>query len=443
MSAIEFSQYAIVTLIIALLVVPIRYAYFILLILPLFDASGPGFASASQVGVLNALKVLIAPAIIISRLKGLPFKALFRKGNGAFYAFIALIIYASIAIIWSPWKLSAFKMMGYLVGHIFWFAVIVHGWLSECINSRLLMGVFLTAIAAGIVQSYILEPSFGVYRFTPQRFTAFLSPQYYAAFLVFLTAILGLNFHKNRFFRNFVVLCMALIVIVRTGSRYSFIAMIFVVLLFLLSRIEYSRTTFVAIASVYALTLLAFTVLLAYSFGYAVSIPWIQETRIAELKYLLNDPEKIGTLAWRIGMYREAWSKIAKGDLRELLFGYGTSSAADVALGIDPRYTRVAIDANRVMHNEFLRGLYEWGIVGLALLAYIVLYLLIVAIRLSFKGSYSLLSVFPLLMIGLTIENVLASAGTGWGAGVALILGMVYAKWLKCCYAEGELTLCI
>ena len=138
-------------------------------------------------------------------------------------------------------------------------------------------------------------------------------------------------------------------------------------------------------------------------------------------------------------MYRETWSEITAGDLRELLFGRGTSSAADVALRIDPRYTRVAIDANRVMHNEFLRGLYEWGIVGLALLAYIILRLLIVAIRLSFKGNYSLLSVFPLLMLGLTIENVLASTGTGWGAGAALILGMVYAKWLKCCYAEGSL----
>ncbi len=434
MSSLEFSQYAIVILLTMLFIVPVRYAWFIILILPMFDASGRSFASAGQVGILNALKIMVAPAIMIFRLKSRPLKVLFQIGkNSALFAFGFLLLYASVATLWSPWKLSAIKMIGYLVGHILWFSVLLWGWMSGRLNLRIIKIVFVTAVGLGILQSYILESSFGVYRWEAQRFTAFLSPQYYAAYIVFLVAILVFRMRSQRFIGKLTLLGIALIVVILTGSRYSFVSIIFVILLFFLSLLRSYRLKIYGFLVLYLFIVGVIVISLANLMGYSASMSWLQKTRIAELRYVLSNPEEIGTLAWRIGMYKGVWMAISQTERSKILIGHGTSSAARIAIRVDPeRYSSKTVDANRVVHNEFLRALYEWGVVGLLILLYIVLYIIASSVVFIYKKEdYTMLSALPLLLSGLAIENILASAGSAWGVGIMLLLSMVYSDSLK------------
>ena len=99
-------------------------------------------------------------------------------------------------------------------------------------------------------------------------------------------------------------------------------------------------------------------------------------------------------------------------------------------LNHDPdHYDRDGIDANRVLHSEFLRALYEWGILGLGLLlAFLITTTAgfvkkITADRggaaLAFAGA------LPSIVMGLAIENILAGAASAGGVGI--LLAMTFA----------------
>lgn len=434
MDALVFSQYAIFALLIALMILPVRYAYFALLLLGFFDASGPGFASASTVGVANALKVVAAPAVMLIRLRFTPLRMLLHgRGKGAFYAFLLLILYAGLAILWSNWKLSGLKLIGYLLGHLLWFAVIAYGWLSGRIGRKILGRLLATAVVLGFVQSYIVEPVFGVYQFEGQRFTAFLSPQYYAAFLVFITSVLV--FVRGRLVIGMVLLGVILGVVVATGSRYSFLGLLFVAGCFLAANLRDTRSRYNAMVAVWSVTMAVGFLMLLSAFGYGLPLGRLsQHTRIGELQYVITNPEKIGTLAWRLAIYKETIEQISMANLSQIVFGHGTASGAEVALIADPvRYRMESIDANRVIHNEFLRALYEWGLVGVALLAFLITFIVVSSIKPTIAGrslsGYALFAALPMLVLSLSIENVLASAGSSWGVGFALVLGAAYAEW--------------
>jgi len=427
MNALEISRYSIVVLFVILFFLPKRYAFFVLLLLSLFDASGPNFASASNVGILNAIKVLGAPMVLTMRLKGNPIRLLKRYRSLPLNAFLLITIYAALALIWSSWKLSGLKMVGYLLGHLVWFLVITYGLVNGYLNRKLLIGVLLIAFVAGFAQSYVLEPSFGIYPFTPQRFTAFLSPQYYSAFLVFMACAIVFGFRKVLLIQDSFILVLVLVVVTMTGSRYSFVSLLFTIMLFFLDKfIRHRSASFMIIWFIVMLVIIGTMLVSFLNFT-----PFLERTRIKELGYLFTNPEEIKTLKWRIHMYRETISHITASNFFELLFGHGTSSGAEVALAAEPWRGSVTIDANRVIHNEFLRSIYEWGIIGFILLICTFMSLAWIALKGVFQGDYLLFSSFPLLFSGLAIENILASAGGGYGVGLALVLSMAYAKHIS------------
>ncbi len=430
MNALEVSRYSIVVLVVSLLFLPKRYAFFVLLLLSLFDASGPKFASASNVGILNAIKILGAPVVLIMRFKGGPFIILNKYKIFPLNVFVLMIIYAALALIWSSWKLSGLKMIGYLLGHLVWFLVIAYGLINGYLSRKLLIGVLFIAFLAGFAQSYVFEPSFGVYLFMPQRFTAFVSPQYYSAFLVFMACAIVFGFRKTPPIQNSFILGLVLATVIMTGSRYSFVSLLFAIFLFVLDKLITPRYRFASFIAMWFVAIMVITGTMLASF--LNFTPSIEGVRIGELRYLFTNPEEIGTLAWRIHMYQETISHITASNFFELLFGHGTSSGAEVALATDSlRYSPVTIDANRVIHNELLRSLYEWGIVGFTLLVCILTSLALAAFKEVRQGHYLLFSSFPMLLSGLVIENVLASAGGAYGAGIALVLSMAYAKHIS------------
>lgn len=71
-----------------------------------------------------------------------------------------------------------------------------------------------------------------------------------------------------------------------------------------------------------------------------------------------------------------------------------------------------SVDPNRALHDEFLRSLYEWGLVGLFSLTLF----LFQAFRLGLSNAlvqgspqgWAFLAIFVPLMISLTVKNFLA-----------------------------------
>jgi O-antigen ligase len=167
--------------------------------------------------------------------------------------------------------------------------------------------------------------------------------------------------------------------------------------------------------------------------GVATLASYLPYNRIDQLVNAASDDgdvEDVGTLAWRLGIYEDIFESLERRTGRELIVGSGTSSGAALMLNHDPdHYDREGIDANRVLHSEFLRALYEWGILGLGLLiAFLVAtttgFLKKIATdrggpALAFAGA------LPSIVMGLAIENVLAGAASAGGVGI--LLAMSYA----------------
>jgi O-antigen ligase len=168
--------------------------------------------------------------------------------------------------------------------------------------------------------------------------------------------------------------------------------------------------------------------------GIGILVAYLPENRIDELVGAVagNDEtvEEVGTLAWRLGIYADIFEHLEKRSGPELFFGSGTSSGAALMLNHDPdHYDREGIDANRVLHSEFLRALYEWGIPGFVLLlAFVIATTTGFVKKIAAEGGGPALAfagALPSIVLGLATENMLASAASAGGVGI--LLAMTFA----------------
>jgi O-antigen ligase len=160
------------------------------------------------------------------------------------------------------------------------------------------------------------------------------------------------------------------------------------------------------------------------------------DNRIFALRHLVShgrlNPDAIGTFEWRLGAYHTALDQIRTRPLIEDVFGSGTSSAAQAVVTFNPTaFPADTIDANRAIHNEFLRTFYEWGAIGSLL--FLAFWIVLIAgfartIRsLGIRATQTFWGLLPTLMLGLLLENVLAGSGTPVGTGFALVIAFTAA----------------
>lgn len=423
-------------------IAPIRFAYVVLVSLAFFDASGPQFASASSLGLANAFKVLLAPLILSIRLRGAPLLFLLHIGrrSGQVWLFVFLTLFASLAVLWSPEFLSlgAIKGAAYLWGYLVWFAVLSYGWFTGRVGLNLLFNLWGVGLLLGIVQTLFFGAIFGKGLYEEHlRFTAFTSPQSYAAFYVYLLALFLFLKRRFSFISLFVLLC-TFALIVLTGSRYSLVTAIWVTSAWALYYLRSAFSLGKALKRFYSIMLF---VLMALA-SLPILGPFLGSTRVAELFEKSWEVSEVGTFAWRIGMWSEAWRQIEEFSLGELVWGRGTAAGALVALRYDPlRYEEDTIDANRVMHNEFLRALYEWGIIGFSLFLTFILGLSVLAVKWLIAGQdmgFFLLAILGPLMVGISIENILAASGSPVGIGISLALAYLWYKKNVSIYAHPQ-----
>jgi O-antigen ligase len=115
---------------------------------------------------------------------------------------------------------------------------------------------------------------------------------------------------------------------------------------------------------------------------------------------------------------------INAGSVGQLLFGHGTSNGRMVS---GPLSKGIG-DPNRAVHNEWLRIMYEWGLLG------IILWLLFIGslmqyayqgLSLDRAGFCKPLFVYlPAFCIGVSGENIIAGAGHAENIGLLLVIGL-------------------
>lgn len=403
-------------------VLPLRWAFVCMILASHLDITTASFTSSSSIGFENSIRIVALPTILLLRTRFRPLKD-FDWGL-PHKLWIALILYAGIASFWSEFPLSAVKMVIYLMIYLIIYMIFLDGWRNGLIDARSVKIATLAVLALAVVQTYVL----GNYAGTEDRLTSFSTPQYFAAYLLAVLAIL--LFSGEGGLLHGVCCASVVLAIVLSGSRYIFVSMIALGAIAAFRPSARSRKG-PAFKSILVRSALIGTVAVI---GTAALIKYFPTSRVDELLEVTNTRdaaiEDIGTLAWRLGIYSEIMDQLKARSPRQFFFGSGTSSGAGLMLDFQPSlYVESGVDGvdgNRVLHSEFLRSLYEWGIPGIAILSlFVVCVCAAFARKLAVEGpgsSLAFLGVFPSIVFGLAIENLLAGAGSAAGIGIVLAL---------------------
>jgi hypothetical protein len=387
------------------------------------DITSLTFNSATAVGFENTIRIAGLPALLLLRTGFAPLRemtwALPQK------IWLGLIAYAAIAGFWGGFPLSAIKMVAYLVAYFVLYLVFCSAWCEHWLDIGLVRLMAWSVIALAVLQTFVLGDEWGGLE---ERFTSFSAPQYFAAFLVAVLAILMFSGARGWF--HYATCGGLMAAIVLSGSRYVFVSM---VALAVIGCFQLASGRHGSLRWRPNLRKMLLTLGIAAA-GIGILVAYLPYNRIDELVGAVSEDdatvEDVGTFAWRLGIYEDVLEHLEKRTGPELFLGSGTSSGAALMLNHDPdHYDREGIDANRVLHSEFLRALYEWGIPGLGLLlAFVIATTAGFVQKIAAEGGGTALAfagALPSIVLGLAIENMLASAASAGGVGI--LLAMTFA----------------
>jgi hypothetical protein len=410
---------------------PLRWAIITWLIMGNLDMTGGSVAASESLGWMNAGKGVLLPLYLLGRIRKVPSEI--ATGLPA-RLWIGLVLYASVASVWSPFPVAAGKIVGNMVGILLTFMALEKAARRNILNAPALLVLVTASLALGAAQTVF----FNAYGFDgvgrPVRLSSFVTAQQYASFLVAFLAIALWHPHFKPVPRTFLVLGSSLALILN-GSRTWFAGALMVVAVYLWQ----SHAARLAYAS-FGLGTITLGALLAFNlqengdkaFAYTSS-------RIAATASALitgeDTPERAGlaNLNFRLAVYDGTLKELRSANLAQLLIGHGTSSGGKVVLNVFPRaYKAGSLDPNRVLHNEWLRALYEWGIGGLSLVVGVMASLVWGLVRRyrdarSRVGSAIALSFAPAFLLAFSTENLIAGAGNAVTMGLALLVALSWA----------------
>lgn len=396
---------------------PLRWAFIAYLLLSTIDFPG----EKTAVGMLNTAKGLIVPLYLMWRLRDYSGH---RTPIAAPIAWMALIAYTGIAAFWSIFPLSALKMVGHMAGLLLICLVLARATKGGFLSTESIVPLILGSIALGGLRLF-LAPHWAD---EPDRFTSFTTAQGFAAFLssLFCFALC------SRAMRTSVRICMCSILMLAllfNGSRIWFAGILVAILLaFVIAEFRpWVKICGVGFATV-AVTLLVWE----RSALIGVLRDDAQSNRIAAAITALYEGDTtstgLGTLNFRRGIDAAGIARIEDSSVLELIFGHGTSNGAVITGSLYKSYSGYA-DPNRMMHDDWLRIFYEWGLVGFALWCTFVGSIALFAyegVRLDRNGNAAPLLVYlPAFLIAFAGENFLAGAGSAATNG--LLLSIAFA----------------
>jgi hypothetical protein len=403
---------------------PMRVALVAYLMLSVVDFN----TASAGIGAFNAIRGLICPCILLWRLRDF-------GGHGrivmAPIAWLMLIGYAAVASLWSLFGLSAIKLVGEMSGSFLICMVLLRaskgGFLTPKIALPVTVGILVIAI---IRTAYIqkagdvfAQVSGGMSGDTADRFTAFTTGQAFAALLVALYAIAVSSRTISSYVR--VLLCITLgTALIFNGSRLWLIGFVAASVVALLIS---SAETWVKIVSVGAM-LLALIGVVAAGPILINALQGEHQFRIAAAitaAYQGNEKDTgLGTVMLRRRLDARALEMIQTGSVLQLCFGHGTSNGRLVRGELNKGIG----DPNRAVHNEWLRIMYEWGLVGIILWVLFIASLAAYAYTGLKRDRYGfakpLFVYIPSFCIGVSGENIIAGAGHAENVGLLVVIGL-------------------
>jgi len=416
---------------------PPKWAVLAWLVMGNLDTTGAGQGSTATLGWINAVKGILLPLYLWWRMRGAP-SEISRTPPARLW--FALMAYAAVAGVWAPFPIAAAKLVGNMLGILFTVIVVEKAVRNGLLSSRSLVILVVSSLGLAIVQTYYYGGA--SYGFDgvgqPSRFSSFVAAQQYAAFLVaFLAVILWqreLRFHTRVGLS--LAVCLALLL---NGSRTWFLgaALVGVVYLFL----SFRR---VVVATAFGLATIALFVLLAANLQPSnTSVLDDSEGRIAAtLSALIGGNETshnigMANLSFRLSVYEGVLTELRAATPRELFLGHGTSTGGSVVMRVFPHsYHEDTLDPNRAIHDEWLRALYEWGIVGLIAMVG-VFATLVAGVIARYRdpatryGAIAVFSFLPAFLLAFSTENVLAGAGNAITMSMAIVIGMLWVNGSK------------
>ncbi len=399
---------------------PIRWSIVAYIMLSAVDF----FSGNTGIGIMNAMKGIGYPLVLLWRLKQY-------SGHGkvvlAPVAWLLLIIDAGLGSFWSLFPLSAAKLTVEMLGSFLICMAFMRatkgGYLTP---SSVLVPAAVGVLGLGILRSIFL-PTWGD---SADRFTGFTTAQAYASLLAALFAM-GLG-AKTLHSAVRWLLCVALFTaVVLDGSRIYVIGLILSTIMALL--VSYSRP-WIKMIGVASILLLLVGLVAEKDVLLKVISEGARMNRVADTINALYEGNMrstgVGTMIFRRNLYRRAFLELRESSLLQLTFGHGTSNGR-MLLGPSVR----SGDANRAVHNEWLRILYEWGGVGLGLwfvfIFSIIFYALTGVRRDRFGHARPLLIFIPAFLSGFSTENVLAGAGHAENIGFVLLAALAAVSHRK------------
>jgi O-antigen ligase len=416
---------------------PLRWSMLAWLVMGNLDTTGPSSSVTAAVGWMNASKGILLPLYLLWRLRS-------KIDNGApplpANLWMLFVLYATVASLWSPFPLAAAKLVGNLVGNFLTFVVLFKAVREELLGGREIKFLILASLGLGALQTfYYGGAAFGFDGADrPPRFSSFIGPQQYAAFLVAFLAIA--LWHKAFNFKTRVGLIAAIgLGLVLNGSRTWFLGATLVLLVYLAK----SFRKVVAIVTLVALSL-GFGVLLVLNFSaMGPDVLTNPSSRItATLNALVtgqDTPQNVGlsNLNFRLAIYGKVLEELRDAGAVNLLVGHGTSSGGTVVMRVFPKsYKPGELDPNRAIHDEWLRVLYEFGIIGSLLLLATLVTLVFELARRSERSSRriastALFSFLPAFLLAFSTENLIASAGNAVTMSLALMVALSWSPQLR------------
>jgi O-antigen ligase len=261
------------------------------------------------------------------------------------------------------------------------------------------------------------------------RFSTFVQPQGYAFFLcgMLILVLLGPRFGRAR---QAVLSAMIVAQLFLCGSRTYLVAAVVSLAIaffcYVMQNLSIRRTRVALLATNVALIALLLAVaLLLLAPDLAGSSRSLQAVALFAQGRSLSE---IGTYGFRLAIWDATWDGLSKSNALQAVFGHGTSSAIDITRQLAHYANETAIDGNRIFHNEYLRALYEWGVVGTFLLLAVLVLVFAHAMASVFRNhrtGYLGLCATLLMVVAFSTENVLALSGAPGGIAMLLILSQV------------------
>lgn len=401
------------------------------------DVASARQATGSGLGLRNLAVVAILPTV----LGGLALRAVpdLRSFSRLGLLFAALLTYASVATSWSQYPEAAIKQVAYLWSYGCLFLT-SRSLAILCRSAPVLGGAWCAAVGVLLASLQVLSFD-NVFGAVAHRFTSFVSPQSFGLSLAVSFGLLLYGSRKRLVDARIVTPVAAVVAVAAllNGGRQSFLT---IVLLAVASLVPMNGHT-TRQAAILPLALLLATAALTLGLRTAGPAPLrtlAQEHHAIDLLSFtsssLDKSGDSGTFRDRLKIYSALARRIADSTPSELLFGHGTSAAAVVIAADDVQYRGYdadTMDPNRTAHNEFLRSLYEWGLVGFCLFTSLVGTVLWTAWstlkRQRTSGDLLLFATAAVALLGYsTFENVLAATSGPLGASLMLLCAEVYAR---------------